>query len=332
MAPITVTAASRRIPRIQRRRPPAGPGGNHVPSATPVSWSQLHTFVALAETGSVRAAAGRLSVTESAASASLSAMQRSLGMSLVTRAGRGLQLTAAGVAYAEYARRILGLLDEARVAAASVDSPTCAPLRIGAVATAGEYVVPALLASFRERYPDIGISVEIGVRARLRELFADHGFDIMIGGRPPPGSGAVSRARRDNSLVVVAAPERLDAASVPWLLREPGSGTREAALALLATLDISPATLTLGTPGAVVAACVHGLGVGLVSCDAVRRELADRSLAVVAVRGTPLTRPWHVITPRRRTPTAELFLRHVCDPAEVGELAFRSGARVDRTG
>lgn len=303
-----------------------------MPSETRVSWSQLHTFVALAETGSIRAAASRLSVTESAASASLAAMQKSLGTPLVARSGRGLQLTAAGVAYAEYAMRILGLLDEARVTAASVNSPSCAPLRIGAVATAGEYVVPALLASFIERYPEIGISLEIAVRARLHELFANHGLDIMIGGRPPQGSGAVSRARRYNSLVVVAAPGRqLDLASTTWLLREPGSGTREAALALLATLGISPPTLTVGTPGAVVAACAHGLGVGLISRDAVRRELADRTLVVIPVHGTPLNRPWHVITPRRRTPTAELFLRHVCDPAEVGDLAFRTGARAERT-
>ena len=81
--------------------------------------NQLRTFLAVAEHGSVRAAAQELVVTQAAVSASVAALQKSLGVTLVTPDGRGLRLTNAGTAYAGYARRILGLLDEAALAAAA---------------------------------------------------------------------------------------------------------------------------------------------------------------------------------------------------------------------
>ena len=78
--------------------------------------NQLRTFLAVAETGSVRAAAQQLVVTQAAVSASLSALQKSLGVPLLRPDGRGLRLTDAGEAYAGYVRRILGLLEPTHAA------------------------------------------------------------------------------------------------------------------------------------------------------------------------------------------------------------------------
>ena len=94
--------------------------------------NQLRTFLAVAETGSVRAAAQDLVVTQAAVSASLAALQKSLGVALLEPDGRGLRLTAAGQAYAGYVRRVLGLLDEAgrsAAAAADPDAGSCASRR-----------------------------------------------------------------------------------------------------------------------------------------------------------------------------------------------------------
>jgi DNA-binding transcriptional LysR family regulator len=91
--------------------------------------NQLRSFLAVAESGSVRAAAEDLVVTQAAVSASIAALQKSLGVALVTPDGRGLRLTDAGASYARYARRILGLLDEAgRAAVASCVSPRRWPI------------------------------------------------------------------------------------------------------------------------------------------------------------------------------------------------------------
>src|SRR2546430_14639044 len=85
--------------------------------------NQLRSFLAVADSGSVRAAAEELVATQAAVSASVTALQKSLGVPLVTPDGRGLRLTDAGASYARYARRILRLLHEAARAAAAAAQP-----------------------------------------------------------------------------------------------------------------------------------------------------------------------------------------------------------------
>ncbi len=278
----------------------------------------------MADQGSVRGAAVSLSVTESAVSAAVAALQDELGAALVERQGRGLRLTEAGVVYADYARRILGLLDEGASAATQGSDPEAGTLRLGAVTTAGEYLLPSLLASFLARHPRVEVTLEVGVRDRVHELVSTHQLDLVIGGRPPRGQGLVSRGVRPNSLVVVAAPGlRADVASTPWLLREPGSGTRATTLGLLDALQVDPPRLALGSHGAVVASATLGLGLALVSEDAVGRQLAAGELVVVPVAGTPLSRPWHAVTGPAPTATTRLFCSHLLDQDAAGDHLFR---------
>ncbi|MDT4961697.1 MAG: LysR family transcriptional regulator, low CO2-responsive transcriptional regulator [Pseudonocardiales bacterium] len=285
--------------------------------------SRLLTFLTIVECGSAKAAAGRLSVTESAVSASLAALHREIGVVLFERSGRGLRLTEAGSVFADYARRILGLMDESVAAARQGVSAERGRVRLGAVTTAGEYLVPGLLASFRRRYPDVEVTLEVGVRDHILSLLADHQLDVVIAGRPLPGLALVTRATRANSLIVVAAATaRTDLATSSWLLREPGSGTRDATLALLKSLQIEPPMLALGSHGAVVASAVLGLGLTVVSTDAVAHHLHTGDLRRVPVRGTPLNRPWHALTTAAPTATTRLFLTHLTDPAGAGDLAF----------
>lgn len=289
-----------------------------------MTWARLRSFLAVAETGSVRSAAARLSVTESAVSAAVAALQTEVGADLLERHGRGVRLTEAGSVYAGYVRKILGLLDEAAAAAAVGSAPERGSLRLGAVTTAGDHLLPGLLASFRRRYPAVDVTLEVGVRDRVNDLLADHQLDLVIGGRPPQGRGLVTRATRPNALLVVAAPElRPDPGTTPWLLREQGSGTRETTLALLDSLEVRPPLLAVGSHGAVVASAVLGLGLALVSKDAVARHLAAGELVAVTIRGTPLSRPWHVATGHAPTATTRLFVGHLLDPDEAGDLAFR---------
>ena len=210
--------------------------------------NQLRSFLAVAESGSVRAAAEDLVVTQAAVSASIAALQKSLGVALITPDGRGLRLTDAGASYARYARRILGLLDEAGRAAVAAADPERGELRIAAVTTAAEQIVPGILGGFRRRHPQTGVRLEAGNRDRVRSLLDRHQVDLVLTGRPEPAWDVVVHVVRAHELVVVAAPELAAAAKAgmregagvtagqrgraltlarqTWLLREPGSGTR----------------------------------------------------------------------------------------------------------
>lgn len=295
-----------------------------------VTPARLRTFVAVADAGSVRGAAASLVVSESAVSAAVGALSRAVGVALVSRDGRGLALTDAGAAFVPYARQVLGLVAEGAAAATAADDATRGQLRLAAVTSAAEVLLPPLLSSFTTRFPDVGLTLQVGTRDETFAALDAHRADLVIAGRPTSPGRAVTRALRANTLLVVARPAGVggvDALSATWLLRESGAGTRDAALGLLTALQVTPRTLTLGSQGAVIAGVREGLGVALVSRDAVWRELAAGELIAVDLPGTPLQRPWHAVTGASPTPTTQLFVAHLTDPGAAGEQAFVSPRR-----
>lgn len=277
--------------------------------------ARLRTLVAVAESGSVREAARRLTVTEPAVSAALAALAREVRAPLVERDGRGLRLTPAGDAYAAYARRILGLHEEALAAARAGGDAGRGLVRVAAVPTAGEHLLPTALASFLAAHPAVDLRLEVSPSERAWAMFAAHEADLMIGGRPPAhATDAVIRATRPNLLVVVAAPavaRAFDLAATRWLQREPGSATRAHAEALLATLDAAPPMLTLGGAGAVIAGAAAGLGATLVPREAVKDRLAAGELVELPVPGTPLRRPWRAVTHEVVPAAAAMLVAHL---------------------
>jgi DNA-binding transcriptional LysR family regulator len=276
--------------------------------------SRLRTLVALAVTGSVRGAAARLTVTESAVSASIAALARELGVPLVEPAGRGLRLTRSGVVYAQYARRVLGLLDEGAAAAAEELDPERGRLRLAAVTTAGEHLLPALLAGFRRRHPRVALALEVAPSQQVWDLLTAYEADLIIAGRPPSGVEVRVVATKPNELVIAAAPavaETFDWAGTPWLLREQGSGTRTTVEAYLRSQDLAPPRLVLGSNGAVVAGAVAELGAALVSRDAVADLLADGRLVEIPAPGTPMRRPWHAVVGGYSGAATWMFVRHL---------------------
>lgn len=285
--------------------------------------ARLRALVELAETGSVRGAAERLFVTESSISSALRALSNDIGIALVDRHGRGVRLTPAGVRYVEYARRILGLHDEAILAARGEADPEHGSIRLAAVTSAGELLIPAALASFRQQHPGVVLQLEVASRGALWPMLSRHEVDLVVAGRPPEELREKVRVRAigPNTLIVVGPPALaggFNPATATWLLREPGSGTRSTLMTLLEDLDVAPPQLVLGSHGAVVAAAVAGLGVTLVSRQAVRRELEAATLVELAVPGTPVKRPWHVVTQTTPSMSTELLIEHLLSRTELG--------------
>jgi DNA-binding transcriptional LysR family regulator len=295
---------------------------------TRLTLGQLRTFLAVASTGSVRAAAEQLVVTQPAVSSALAAVRKQVGVALVMRDGRGLRLTPAGEALAQRARAALALLDEAVAAARGEADPDRGRLRLASVTTAGEHLAPPLLASFLATHPEVAVSLEVGNRRRVADLLAHHEVDLAIGGRPPPG--AETLAVRANHLVLISAPTspagrrgkaaprtvtEPELAAATWLLREPGSGTRATAEALLDGLGLTPRILTFGSNGAVVECVRIGLGVTLISADAVAGDLKSGGLDEWRIPGPPIDRPWHLVARAGEplAPTPDRFLSHLLD-------------------
>ncbi len=272
---------------------------------------QLRTFLEVARTGSIRAAAASLVVTEPSVSAAVSALGRDLESELLTRDGRGVKLTAAGKELAIYAAQILGLTERARRAVKEAAGGT-GQLRLVSVTTAGEWVLPPILAAFRNKRPDIEITLEVGNRAEANQRLISHEADLAVGGRPPSLSGIEGVAFLSNELIVVGhsghplkdrSSINADALSREiWLLREPGSGTRQTAEEYFVQQGIeAESIMTVGTTGAIKQAAVVGLGITLVSLHAVGQELRDGRLKKLNARGTPLRRSWYALRRKEAT-------------------------------
>ena len=270
-----------------------------------VTLTQLVSFLAVVRRGSVTAAAEELVVTQPSVSAAVSALERELGVRLTERAGRTVRPTAAGAAYAPYASDVLGLLDKGARAAQEAEAARPNTLRISAVTTAGEHIVPQLIQAFRERRPELEISLDVGNREVVFQRVLDHAVDVAVTGRIPDEERLVGVDFADNEFVLVtAAGDPLarrrwvameELATRPWLVREPGSGTRTLCEELLASRGIEPNLLTLGSNGAIKQAARAGLGIALQSRAAVELELELGLLDTISPRGGLPQRRWHVV-------------------------------------
>lgn len=267
-----------------------------------ITLTQLRAFLAVVRTGSVRAAADELVVTQPSVSAALSALSREVGAELTERAGRGIALSAAGTAFAPYAAHVVGLLDGGTRAAREAEGRGAGELRIAAVTTAAERILPPLLLGFASRAPEVRIAIEVANRDEVFRRLADHEADVAIAGSAPRDAELHSEPFLENAMALIAPvddPLALRDAVLPaeleertWLLREAGSGTRSFNEAFLARHELDPRILTLGSNGAIVEGVRAGLGVSVVSRITVALELDAALLATLPVAGLP-ERRWY---------------------------------------
>lgn len=303
-----------------------------------ITLTQLNAFMAVVRCGSVTAAARELVVTQPSVSAAIGALERELGVELTERAGRTLKPTPAGLAFAPYAGDVLGLLEQGARAAREAASAQRHTLRIAAVTTAGEYMAPRLIQAFRERHPELELSLAVGNRDEVFGRLIDHDADVAITGRIPDTGRLVGRVFAENQIALVTAPDDplanrrwvavAELGSHNWMVREPGSGTRALCEEYLEAHGLEPTVLTLGSNGAIKEAAQAGLGIALQSRSAVELELGLGLLATISPRGGLPLRHWHVV----RSATGpvrdevEAFMAFCESPAARLALARRPSA------
>jgi LysR family transcriptional regulator, low CO2-responsive transcriptional regulator len=281
---------------------------------------QVEVFATVAEAGSVRRAAEQLVVTQPAVSASLAALEKSLGVELFTRVGRGIELTDAGTTFQRYARLLLGMVDEAVAATRFSHGSVDALVRVGASTASADHMLMPQLAKLRANRPAMQFSLEVANRARIWQLLADRAIDVAITTRPPATAAFESLATRPNEFVLVAKPGAVwpgRVGDVTWLAREDGSCTRAAMDETIARLAVAPSLLPIGSNSAIQRSAEAGLGVALLPFDAVADSIRQRSLTLVHTEATPLPKPWHLVVRSDET-VGPALARFVTDLVDVG--------------
>lgn len=264
---------------------------------------QWRLFLAVAEAGSVAAAAERVALTQPAVSQALGHLEAQLGETLFDRIGRGLRLNAAG-------RRVLpearALLAQAAHCETLFQTPSL-EVSLAATHTLGNYYLPAWLAAFRRRHGDAKVSMEVvNTRAAVDRLL-ELRVDLALVEGPVAHRLITVRHWRDDVLVRVATPQLAaglavaDSAAWPWVMREPGSGTRAVIQVRLGeAFPPAESILQLGAGEAVRQAVLAGAGVGYVSESAVATPLADGRLVTVPGEHERLVRPLYLLRHRQR--------------------------------
>lgn len=144
----------------------------------PLDSDLMRTFLAVAETGSVTAAAERLGRVQSAISIQVKRLEASLGQRLFERLPRGVALTPRGEQLLPYARRSVEVLAEAAVALR--ERPLSGPVRVGVPEEYGETLLPRALAAFAARHPAVVVSVRLDFSARQLAALAADELDLAI--------------------------------------------------------------------------------------------------------------------------------------------------------
>jgi DNA-binding transcriptional LysR family regulator len=288
---------------------------------------RLEIFVKVAELGSFSRAAEALFLTQPTVSEHVRALEDELGVQLLDRLGRGTTPTRAGTLLLGYARRMLTLSREASQAIEQFQGRVSGELSIGGSSIPGEYVVPALIGTFRAKYPDVRISLLIGSSREVQQWVEEGRVEIGVVGAAPAGRTLQGRQLMADELVVVVGAGHpwagrssvsLDELRAePMILRERGSGSRETFERALegVGLDLGAFRIVgeMASTQSIKQAVRAAVGVSLISRRAVEDECRARLLACVKIDGLTVSRAFYLIThrDRSRSPLAQAFLAFV---------------------
>jgi DNA-binding transcriptional LysR family regulator len=146
----------------------------------------LETFVAVAERGSVAAAARAQGLTATSVAQRLQALEDDLAVALVTRVGREIKLTPVGDRLLDQARRILAEVQALKAdASASIGDALVGTLRIGAISTVLTGLLPDVIGRWATEHPGLDLQISPGSSALLHEGLMDGRYDVVIAAAPP---------------------------------------------------------------------------------------------------------------------------------------------------
>jgi len=247
-------------------------------------------------------------------------LSETVGLPLFEQVGRRVYLTDAGqrlYAGCHDVFRALSAIEEALNGMRATES---GHLRL-AVSSTGKYFAPRMLGAFIQRYPGVEASLEIHNRKTLIDRLANNEDDLYVFASPLDREDVVTQALLPNPLVVFArddhplakarsiAFERI--AAEPFLMREPGSGTRLLAMKLFEQHGLAPRIrLELSTDEAIKEAILAGLGVAIMSRFTLGLEPEPSRLICLDVEGFPLENHWHFAYPvgKQLSATARAFM------------------------
>ncbi|NJD86517.1 MAG: LysR family transcriptional regulator [Betaproteobacteria bacterium] len=284
-----------------------------------ITLRQLKVFEAVARHLSFSRAAEELHLTQPAVSMQVKSLESQAGLPLFEQVGKKIHLTEAGAEVARFALEVHSGLKDCEDALAAIRGISGGRLHLAVVSTA-KYFAPRLLSEFSRRHPGVTVKLSVVNREEVIGALQANQVDLAIMGRPPRGLDVEATEFAKHPHGIIASPEHPLArkrglelsrlAGENFLLREPGSGTRMSMERVFAEHGVKLASsMELASNETIKQAVMAGMGLAFLSLHTVGLELATGRLVRLDVKGTPVTRDWHVVSRqgKRLSPLAEAF-------------------------
>lgn len=285
-----------------------------------VNFHHLRVFAVVARQLSYSRAAEQLYISQPAVSRYVQELERVVGAQVFDRKGRGVSLTDAGRRVFEYAQRVMDLTDELDLAVRELEDVGRGHLRLVASSTLGIYVLPAFLGVFRERFPEVEVSLRVANSQSAASAMLEGGFHLGFVSMEIEAPGLRWQTLGADELVVAAhsghhfagrtiTPEEFCQENL--LVREAGSGTRQCLDNEMERLRLKPRrVLEMGSTEAIKRGVAAGLGLSAIPKRALTEREDTAGLAVVNVEGMILRRPLGILTRKgsRLPPVALAFV------------------------
>lgn len=270
----------------------------------------MRVFITVADKKNFSKAAKALSLTQPAVSFQIQTLEQYYQTMLFDRVNRHVKLTAAGELLLDYAIHMNNLQAELERNMQQLTGHVKGELLIGASTTIGEYILPYVVGSFKQDYPDVNVTIQIMNTKEISSAVESKTFDLGIIEGPLEQSDVIEAHNfLEDELVLAIPSDHLFAKKesitleelkeLPYITREPGSGSRlifEQAL-IDADFDIEDLNIVmeLGSTTSIKSAIMGGLGVSIISKWAVQDLVKAGKVAALNVQGLTLKRSFHII-------------------------------------
>lgn len=280
-----------------------------------ITLQQLRVFVAIADKANMGHAAEVVHLSQSACSMALATMEKQLGRVLFDRHGKKLTLNEYGRALLPKAMNILKQVNEFQSLAQEQGNTTfIGDLIVGASSTVGNYLLPKKIGKFIEAYPEVKITLNVANTEQIIKQILEFRIDVGIIEGSCYAKEIEVTPWGEDELIIIASPKhplskkrKIKLAEIQacrWILREPGSGTREQFEAAMGG-KVTP-FLELGHTEAIKNAVQENIGISCLSRITVAEALKSRQIAELKVPSLKLTRNFYLLLHKEKHQTALL--------------------------
>lgn len=291
---------------------------------------QFQVFEAIYRLGSFTRAAEELFLTQPTVSMQIKKLSEAIGLPLFEHVGRNVEPTEAGQELYSSCRKMFETLSNLEMKISDMKGLKRGRLRMGVITTA-KYLAPEMMGEFSQDFPGIDLSLKVTNRENIIKRLRANEDDLYIMGQAPEGDIEVeSFSFAPNPLVIMASKNHPlvgkknisleEIAKEPFIVREPGSGIRDAMYKAFDAAGVRPqARMELGNNEAIKHCIASEIGLSVLSLHTLSLEGTEGAVRILDVEGFPILRNWYIVYPKGKelSLVAQTFLEFVKQSEET---------------